>query len=188
MKKLGGLICAAGVVLAVGGWAAVSAPAQPAKQPTDADLNTRVMSRFADLFGAVRTRLIDAVDRGEVHDHIDPDRLVELIGGATLLPIDSVVVVRAVRRQLAQIHLWNVHAPKDGVDQQNLSRLLPCGASLPGRIQVNAWTVRNQLGNRPIVLLDLHVNPIVFSRILTCSNLRAVISINGRHRCLDRDR
>mgnify|MGYP002136094579 FL=1 len=79
----------------------------------DAALNTRVMNRFADLFGAVRTRLIDAVDRGEVHDDVDPDRLVELIGGATLLRLllapdvdldddwvdqTSAIVVHGVRR------------------------------------------------------------------------------------------
>ena len=88
-------------------------PGLIADMAADADLNTRVMSRFADLFGAVRTRLIDAVDRGEVHDHIDPDRLVELIGGATLLRLllapevdldddwvdqTSAIVVHGVRR------------------------------------------------------------------------------------------
>ena len=36
---------------------------------------------------AVRTRLADAVVRGEVHADIDPDRLVEVIGGATLMRI-----------------------------------------------------------------------------------------------------
>ena len=51
----------------------------------DADLNARVMERFTDVFVAVRTRLADAVVRGEVHADIDPNRLVEVIGGATLL-------------------------------------------------------------------------------------------------------
>ena len=41
--------------------------------------------RFTGLFIAVRTRLADAVKRGEVHPGIDPDRLIEVIGGATLL-------------------------------------------------------------------------------------------------------
>jgi hypothetical protein len=53
----------------------------------DAELNARVMSRFTDVFTAVRTRLSDAVDRGEVHPDIDPDRLVEVIGGATMLRV-----------------------------------------------------------------------------------------------------
>jgi AcrR family transcriptional regulator len=51
----------------------------------DADLNARVMARFTDLFGAVRVRLDDAIARGEVHGDIDPDRLIEVIGGATML-------------------------------------------------------------------------------------------------------
>lgn len=51
----------------------------------DADLNTRVMARFTDLFAAVRVRLEDAITRGEVHGDIDPDRLIEVIGGATML-------------------------------------------------------------------------------------------------------
>lgn len=51
----------------------------------DADLNTRVMARFTDLFAAVRVRLEDAITRGEVHGDIEPDRLIEVIGGATML-------------------------------------------------------------------------------------------------------
>ncbi|MGE2712853.1 TetR/AcrR family transcriptional regulator C-terminal ligand-binding domain-containing protein [Mycolicibacterium litorale] len=51
----------------------------------DPALNARVMERFVDLFGAVRTRLADAVARGEVHADVDPDRLIEVIGGATML-------------------------------------------------------------------------------------------------------
>jgi AcrR family transcriptional regulator len=53
----------------------------------DAELNARVRSRFTGAFGAVRKHLADAVNRGEVHADIDPDRLVEVIGGATLLRI-----------------------------------------------------------------------------------------------------
>ena len=53
----------------------------------DAELNARVRSRFTGAFAAVRTRLADAVERGEVHSDVDPDRLVEVIGGATLLRI-----------------------------------------------------------------------------------------------------
>ena len=53
----------------------------------DAELNARVMSRFTGVFVAVRARLADAVERGEVHSDVDPDRLVEVIGGATLLRI-----------------------------------------------------------------------------------------------------
>jgi len=60
-------------------------PGLIADMAADADLNARVMSRFTDLFAAVQTRLADAVKRGEVHADINPDRLLEIIGGATLL-------------------------------------------------------------------------------------------------------
>jgi len=33
----------------------------------------------------VTERLVHAVERGEVHADVDPDRLIEVIGGATLL-------------------------------------------------------------------------------------------------------
>ncbi|EID13976.1 TetR family transcriptional regulator [Mycobacterium xenopi RIVM700367] len=60
-------------------------PGLIADMTADSELNARVMSRFADLFAAVRLRLRDGVARGEVHPDVDPDRLIELIGGATLL-------------------------------------------------------------------------------------------------------
>lgn len=53
----------------------------------DSALSDRVAARFTDLFGAVRTRLYTAIDRGEVRAGVDPDRLVDLIGGATLLAL-----------------------------------------------------------------------------------------------------
>jgi AcrR family transcriptional regulator len=62
-------------------------PGLIADMAADADLNARVMARFTDLFIAVRTRLGDAVERGEVHSDVDPDRLVEVIGGATMLRV-----------------------------------------------------------------------------------------------------
>ena len=60
-------------------------PGLIADMAADVELNTRVMSRFADLFGVVRDRLEHAVARGEVHAEVDPERLIEIIGGATLL-------------------------------------------------------------------------------------------------------
>ncbi len=60
-------------------------PGLIADMSADAALSDRVTARFADLFGAVRTRLFAAINRGEVRAGVDPDRLVELIGGATLL-------------------------------------------------------------------------------------------------------
>lgn len=62
-------------------------PGLIADMSADAELNHRVAARFADLFGAVRTRLYAAIDRGEVRAGVDPDRLVDLIGGATLLAL-----------------------------------------------------------------------------------------------------
>lgn len=60
-------------------------PGLVADMSADPELNARVLARFAALFDAVRTRLREAVARGEVQPDVDPDRLVELIGGATLL-------------------------------------------------------------------------------------------------------
>ena len=60
-------------------------PGLIADMAADADLNARVMSRFTGLFAAVRARLGDAIERGEVHSGVEPDRLVEVIGGATML-------------------------------------------------------------------------------------------------------
>jgi AcrR family transcriptional regulator len=60
-------------------------PGLVADMTADAELNARVMARFADLFALVRIRLREAIERGEAHRDIDPDRLIELIGGATML-------------------------------------------------------------------------------------------------------
>jgi AcrR family transcriptional regulator len=60
-------------------------PGLIADMAADDDLNARVMDRFTGLFDAVRIRLADALDRGEVHADVDPDRLIEVIGGATML-------------------------------------------------------------------------------------------------------
>ena len=60
-------------------------PGLIADMAADPELNTRVMDRFTELFAAVRARLADAMRRGEVHADIDPDRLIEVIGGATML-------------------------------------------------------------------------------------------------------
>ncbi|EUA89604.1 transcriptional regulatory protein [Mycobacterium ulcerans str. Harvey] len=53
----------------------------------DADLNARVLSRFTELFATVRIRLQEAVDRGEAHPDVDPNRMIEFIGGATMLRV-----------------------------------------------------------------------------------------------------
>lgn len=60
-------------------------PGLIADMAADAELNARVMARFAGLFGVVRERLVHAIDRGEVRADVDPESLIEIIGGATLL-------------------------------------------------------------------------------------------------------
>src|SRR3954466_14415450 len=51
------------------------------------ELNPRGLAPLPDVLAAVRTRLADAVNRGEVRANVDPNRLVEVIGGATLLRV-----------------------------------------------------------------------------------------------------
>jgi len=60
-------------------------PGLVADMTADAQLNERVMSRFRGLFDVVRVRLEHAVARGEVRVGLNPERLIEIIGGATLL-------------------------------------------------------------------------------------------------------
>src|SRR3954447_13110325 len=60
-------------------------PGLIADMTADAELNARVMDRFTDVFAAVRMRLADALRRGDAHADIDPQRLIEVIGGATML-------------------------------------------------------------------------------------------------------
>ncbi|AKS35250.1 TetR/AcrR family transcriptional regulator [Mycolicibacterium goodii] len=60
-------------------------PGLVADVSADAALNARVMERFTGVFAAVRDRIVDGVARGEVHSDVNPDRLVEIIGGATML-------------------------------------------------------------------------------------------------------
>lgn len=55
-------------------------PGLVADMTADADLNARVLSRFTELFATVRIRLQEAVDRGEAHPDVDPNRMIEFIG------------------------------------------------------------------------------------------------------------
>jgi AcrR family transcriptional regulator len=60
-------------------------PGLIADMTADAELNARVMGRFADVFSAVRARLTEALHRGDARADVDPERLIEVIGGATML-------------------------------------------------------------------------------------------------------
>jgi AcrR family transcriptional regulator len=60
-------------------------PGLVADMAGDPELNARVMQRFADLFAAVRDRVRRAVDEGDARPEVDPNRLVEVIGGATMM-------------------------------------------------------------------------------------------------------
>jgi AcrR family transcriptional regulator len=64
-------------------WAAL--PGLVADIATDPELNTRVRQRFQGTYEVLRVRLRDAVERGEAHGDVDPDRLIEVIGGATMM-------------------------------------------------------------------------------------------------------
>lgn len=60
-------------------------PGLIADMAADTELNDRVMGRFTQVFSVVRQRIVEAVRAGEVNPAVDPDRLVELIGGGTLM-------------------------------------------------------------------------------------------------------
>ena len=60
-------------------------PGLVADMAGDPELNARVMQRFAGLFAAVGDRVRRAVDEGDARLTVDADRLVEVIGGATML-------------------------------------------------------------------------------------------------------
>lgn len=60
-------------------------PGLVADMAGDPELNARVMQRIADLFAAVHDRVRRAIAEGYARPEADPDRLVEVIGGATML-------------------------------------------------------------------------------------------------------
>lgn len=62
-------------------------PGLIADMSADVALSERVLARFAGVFDAVRQRLVDAAKNGEVHRDVEPERLIELIGGAAMLRI-----------------------------------------------------------------------------------------------------
>lgn len=59
-------------------------PGLIADMAPDAVLSARVLARFTGVFDAVRARMHTAIATGEASPGVDPDRLIEVIGGATL--------------------------------------------------------------------------------------------------------
>ncbi|MGE2734648.1 TetR family transcriptional regulator [Mycolicibacterium vaccae] len=62
-------------------------PGLIADMTADADLAGRVASRFGGVIVAMQERLNDAIERGEVRSGVASERLVDFIGGATLLAV-----------------------------------------------------------------------------------------------------
>jgi AcrR family transcriptional regulator len=60
-------------------------PGLVADVASDQELNQRVRRRFQGMYDLLRVRLLEAVERGEANPHVDPDRLIEVIGGATMM-------------------------------------------------------------------------------------------------------
>ncbi|MEZ0341139.1 TetR family transcriptional regulator [Mycobacterium sp. pV006] len=62
-------------------------PGLIADMTADADLAGRVAARFGGVIVALQERLNDAIERGQVRTGVAPERLVDFIGGATLLAV-----------------------------------------------------------------------------------------------------
>ncbi|MGE2834764.1 TetR family transcriptional regulator [Mycobacterium sp. SMC-4] len=62
-------------------------PGLIADMTADADLAGRVAARFGSVIVAMQERLNDAIERGEVRSGVASERLVDFIGGATLLAV-----------------------------------------------------------------------------------------------------
>jgi AcrR family transcriptional regulator len=60
-------------------------PGLVADMASDPELNARVMRRFAGLFVTIRDRVARGIDEGDALPGVDPDALVEIMGGAAML-------------------------------------------------------------------------------------------------------
>jgi AcrR family transcriptional regulator len=60
-------------------------PGLVAEVAADPELNARVMERFGALFAAIHDRVSRAVENGDAGPHANADRLIEVIGGATMM-------------------------------------------------------------------------------------------------------
>ncbi|MGV0837471.1 TetR/AcrR family transcriptional regulator [Mycolicibacterium thermoresistibile] len=65
--------------------AGAAMPGLLADMAADPRLHRRLLDRVESLVHALRRRLAEAAERGEVHADVDADRLIELIGGAAML-------------------------------------------------------------------------------------------------------
>ena len=82
----------------------------------DPELNDRVMTRFGEAFAAVRQRIVDAAALGQVHDDVDPDRLVELVGGGTMMRLLLIPQVPLDDEWVAQTAAILTHGVKTAPD------------------------------------------------------------------------
>lgn len=63
-------------------------PGLLAEVAADPALHAALLDRFRDgVWGAMRMRVVRAIDAGEARADLDPDTLIEVIGGATLLAL-----------------------------------------------------------------------------------------------------
>jgi AcrR family transcriptional regulator len=63
----------------------IALPGLLADAATDPELGTRVLARFDGLITAVRARLSDGAERGELQPHVHADRIIDLIAGAIII-------------------------------------------------------------------------------------------------------
>lgn len=77
-------------------------------------------------------------------------------GAETLLAIDSVVAMNSSLWEPSQINFWNIHAPNNGVYEQDLALCVPGSPPLPSRIQVDPTLFTDKVFDSPAYLLDLH--------------------------------
>jgi hypothetical protein len=85
--------------------------------------------------------------------------------------------VCASTREPAQIDLRDIHAAKDRVDEEHLPRILPGGAALEARIEVDHVLLTVEPFDRPPVLQNPHFAPI--TQFTSCFRSKTGFSQTG---------
>jgi AcrR family transcriptional regulator len=96
-------------------------PGLIADMSADVALSARIQSRFIGVFEAVQKRLADAVSSGEVHSDVNPERLIELVGGAALIRILSLPGVELDEAWVEQTAAIIIHGVALGGSAQESS-------------------------------------------------------------------